>query len=1338
MQLLDKLIKALERGSNADKRSLWVHGAYGTGKTFAAFVVKHLLEDPLPDVREYFSHPLLKQYEKRFTSLREAGDYLVVYKSGSASVSSTLRLIAEVQRAIKSGLEMRGLQRGAPETLLESVLDKLENPASSFNWSKAFQNHREKFPEFASPDEVIERLKKGSPELLVLVADVLEKEGLILADNTEHTKQWIKHIIQSNQLRGVVFIWDEFTDFFSVNTALSDFQELAHLSSETPFYFILVTHRTPEQFKTIKPDDMRKIAERFVDVHLLLEPVTAYRLIGHALRVKQERREDWERLKNNLWSDVEHIVQPLLMDNQPDVFKDLTPIHPYSGWILTKIASQFSSSQRTLFRFLKGEEKNSVATFLAEYPKEAWRWLTPDKLWDYFFEEQPTEFAQTAQDIINHCRSRWDQIDNEIEGIVFKIVMLLTVLWRETSSLRPDDLNIKKMVWGCMKQQEVVELLNKLCEKGILNALPLGGDGLHEYVIPLIQFDKKKVKEIEEDFRREHPFESFAYYSPVRESGDLGRAVQEAFSPDELLANRQVRGVCLAKHLDRKQDSVIPALQAYQLGTVIVVPSCEEDIPLSETICRKLSGNHPNTAFLVIHKPFTERDYEQWVQNSVQSLYCNENNDSKNAQYYGNKAAALVKEWTLEAKSCQMTVCFQGTETRAVGNAGYMQSLREITDQIFPKSPEHISSLQTLYKLNQVNKVAAQIGLGAAAKTTKQYEELKARLEDFEACPESGSQVATILHEMCEAVASTAAPGGSLVLSEAWATLQQPPFGLYPSLIGAALFAFSLKKYSRNHYWWDGVNSLQLTQERLVDLVLHVVKNGQRASVYEIRSMSKDDETICSKVREIFGLPLAKTEFLDDARKAVRELLSSVGAPLWAVQYAPPPDHAGRDLLESALPQLDKFLLVGTSHDGGWTDDDSKKLAETLQEAATALKEFCGEGNYQKGIRGFLCECEPSLPSLLEQLGASYDDILGGLRRVMNEECWLWQREEVSAQIPSIIQECRFVYAIRYLCGARGFHTPQDAVAHVKDEWLTRSSTLPLFVYGALDGEVGGIFRQLDELWPNFSIHAHDLEMLVDRMVQHKEAIRQAVSGRAIEALKEWTRLHTGIDLGMEDARLLLDVVAANPRIDDPDLFRQKVATWYEELRSRKLCESLKDAWKTITGTDSPSDWSESRMTPVKWMVEGSEFRTTVDVAENPQKYALQEVEKALKWLQENEGILSELSDQAGSDSAFLRNVAFEFAEFVTDDKIQGLKGYIKEKLACPVHQWPDHVGAIKDLAMQWLTGNYQTDGFHKISTLIESWPAEKTRIVLKELVKDPSVGMRLLAMTAKEGGRSL
>ena len=282
--ILSGLTKALDRASPADKLSLWVHGAYGTGKTFACFVVKHLLEDPLEAIEEYFRR--YKQLEKewaKFKAIRERGEYLVVFRSSSAHINSTLKLLVELQQAVKAKLQQKGHAHVVGETFHEMVLDKLTNPKSAFNWKRAFENHRHEFMDFASAEDVVSKVKSGDVEMTEKIARILEKEGFVLVDSPAAVKTWLGQVIKQNRLQGIVFLWDEFTDFFVKNDQVSGLQELAQATSEMPFYLYLVTHKSLEQFQRIDAETRKKISERFHNIHFEMKPVTAYQLIAHAI-----------------------------------------------------------------------------------------------------------------------------------------------------------------------------------------------------------------------------------------------------------------------------------------------------------------------------------------------------------------------------------------------------------------------------------------------------------------------------------------------------------------------------------------------------------------------------------------------------------------------------------------------------------------------------------------------------------------------------------------------------------------------------------------------------------------------------------------------------------------------------------------------------------------------------------------------------------------------------------------------------------------------------------------------------------------------------------------------
>src|SRR5665647_3019166 len=52
--ILEDLIGSLEGDSNEKRKSIWMSGAYGTGKSFASFTLKHIIEDDINLVEKYF------------------------------------------------------------------------------------------------------------------------------------------------------------------------------------------------------------------------------------------------------------------------------------------------------------------------------------------------------------------------------------------------------------------------------------------------------------------------------------------------------------------------------------------------------------------------------------------------------------------------------------------------------------------------------------------------------------------------------------------------------------------------------------------------------------------------------------------------------------------------------------------------------------------------------------------------------------------------------------------------------------------------------------------------------------------------------------------------------------------------------------------------------------------------------------------------------------------------------------------------------------------------------------------------------------------------------------
>ena len=62
---IEKICDSLKFEDEDKRRSFWIHGAYGTGKSYAAIVLKHLFEDKVDSIRKFLSEENLKDDETR-------------------------------------------------------------------------------------------------------------------------------------------------------------------------------------------------------------------------------------------------------------------------------------------------------------------------------------------------------------------------------------------------------------------------------------------------------------------------------------------------------------------------------------------------------------------------------------------------------------------------------------------------------------------------------------------------------------------------------------------------------------------------------------------------------------------------------------------------------------------------------------------------------------------------------------------------------------------------------------------------------------------------------------------------------------------------------------------------------------------------------------------------------------------------------------------------------------------------------------------------------------------------------------------------------------------------
>jgi hypothetical protein len=1348
--ILVGLIKAFERGSSADKLSLWVHGAYGTGKTFAAFVLKHLLEDPLDEVEDYFSNQSeLRNLWPRFKSLRERGPYIVVYRSSSDHITSSLKLLVEIQQAVKETLKEKGYPELVGETLYDNVLSKLTHPESAFNWNKAFEKHRNEFLDFLSADEVIANLRiddlKDRVKLLQRVINILDKEGFVVADNPAVVKSWLKEVIDRNSIQGIFFIWDEFTDYFRNNDQVSSLNDVAQATGEISFYLFLVTHRSIDQFQRIDAETRRKIQERFHNFHFEMKPVTAYQLVGHAIHSLPSSQEDWLIRRESLWGRIKNLTISLLGDEaRAKDFEALVPLHPFSAFMLAKISSQFSSSQRTLFKFLKGDDEYSFASFLSDYPQNDWLWFTADGLWDYFFREDQSEFTEGLRDIIGYYNSRIELLEEDQQRRVFKALMLLMALWRQVGVeglLRPTINNLKLIFVDTPVFGNLKGIVKNFCERGFIHEVPFQFNN-EEFTIPLMTTDPRKLEEIRKGFLDTSPFETAVIFFAGR-VGELGSRLERRFASKNLPGSRQKLTVISAKDLRTKRERVLPPLLAFQFGIVLVVPQEEEQLGDLEKLIGELAKNSTRTAYVVIQTPFGMKRWEDYVNQYVLLKYCEEVRDTKNLAFHRTRAYEILDEWVRIVQQGKQRIYFGDNVTETTDMLGYEKELEQMVEIIFPYGPEKISKLNTLYRTSGWGRAGAEIGLGIGKNITAQYKNLVDDIEAFEKADGFSKKPEHPLSKMRQIVNNLFSKDQSTRLKDIWDRLQENPFGLMPSYIGTTLLGFILKEYAHGYYWSDGVNSFALNPDKLAELIEAVLKQKKGSDAYEIRKMAPEHEQLCTLLREVFELPPEKTGFPEEAKKEVRNYFTHLGYPIWALYCIPEEIEKTYILMRPALEKLDHWLSVPDEDISGSSQTFIKDLVTAFDDSGkhlrrAGIKKFTiNKEHFKLGMWYFSSEKQPELLAILDHLGLQLQGIMPLVRDMMNEEVWLWKAYQVESCLPELLSKFEFLDALNQLCGIKKLEA-REALQYFRTRWLSGRTKLPPCIHAETAEEgIGSILSQLCEL-ATYEVKEYKRCFELSKKVkENKEKIRNAVSNAEL-ALICWIQKHLQADITPQEAQEILAKLPDLSQQDSVNELERQIRIQIDAMGRRKLSRQVKEQWKTITKSDSPEAWSEEHRIPISWVQEGPTFDFLFSVVNRAEGKSEADLQSALELMEQHNGDLSILSDEELVTERFLKTAAGEYRALIQDPSdFNSFKNHLYQRLKGPVMNWPMKLGELREAVKEWIVTFYRGRAYQRVVQAIESMPEADAKGFLRKLAEDPFLGSLLLQKSSEISKRS-
>jgi hypothetical protein len=530
IDLLHATERMLARGMNNDKKGIWIEGAYGTGKSRVAWALKNLLDCSADAFNAYFDEyeALRNESDLRGKLLKHKQEKIITAdRYASGGIDGDRALIAAVYDSVAKALRDQGIAYKGENTLRGNVAAWLSDEAN-----KHFFNTLIGLPEFRglggfagrSVDDIISSLKNPDVKVEELMKDIFtlaDSRGITaLSTNMDELIKWLTDVIDHNNLKAIILIWDEFSSYFKKNrTSLDEFQKLAELSNLKPFYMIIVTHMSGSIFS--ETDQTGKIVrDRFCHKDIELPDSTAFELINHALKVKEAHKDNWNNLASDLNSRMPLSRKEVSkMAKVPDsVLMGMLPIHPLAALLLKNISSAFASNQRSMFNFIKNADAENLQAFqwfIDNHSPDNADILTIDYLWNFFYEKGTVDNGNGVgrsnldliiRVILDTFPKNAEKLHDEEKRVLKTVLMMQAISQKLGDGVElfwTTDKNINLAFEGTeLENGRAVNIAKKLVTDDILYAKPMG-NGIFHYAAVAVSGDSEQIDNIKKRMNRD-------------------------------------------------------------------------------------------------------------------------------------------------------------------------------------------------------------------------------------------------------------------------------------------------------------------------------------------------------------------------------------------------------------------------------------------------------------------------------------------------------------------------------------------------------------------------------------------------------------------------------------------------------------------------------------------------------------------------------------------------------------------------------------------------------------------------------------------------------------------
>lgn len=1363
VELLKKTEKMLGRAQNNDKKPIWIEGAYGTGKSRIAWTLGELLTCSANELTAYFNeYEELRREQDLCNKLlgHKQGDKIVVAtRYSSSEIDSMDALIMAVYDSVNAALEKAGLETLTGQSLRGGIIKWLE-PRHRQNYLTdllAQEPWRGKGScGNLTGEEVRRRLQEEGEhrDLLLNILAIARQEHInAISFDMEALCNWLTEIIAINQLKALVFIWDEFSDFFKKNmTNLGTFQELAHLSDSTPFYLLIVTHFS----RSILPENdqsARIVIDRFNKQLIELPDYTAFKLIGYALKVKEAHKEEWAELREDLNSRLEEArraVSHMIKGLDQEDFKRILPVHPFAALVLKNVATLFDSNQRSMFQFiaLESEDMHAFQWFTKTFTPEEKEFLSVDRLWDYFYKTGRGASGSLGRDNLDlQVRDILDAYpplgrkyagtnatgreEDTLDQRVLKTIIILQALSKKMPSIREfraTEETLRVAFNGLEGLENGVGLV--IADRLVQEKTLFIDNGV--YQVPMgLALDQSAIQDLESNVRNQ------------LKTKDLIKNFKawELLPPDVALEKRF--SLELTSHDSfRPQLNKLIAVEVggYRMKALMVFARNPwEAAQVRKDIAEALADPRASGILYIdaSDSQLPESQLDAWITARARALYFNRKDDSqqKNAEQLADN---LMQEWASDIRDKSFRLWSTQAPNGRICQTGEKlnESLKDAVRAKYPTCFDYTNGLsEALFNAPNIKIIKAGLEEGYDGRLTCQHRDIL--LNGVKGVPEYWkantqlwlSQLKTQL-ERLTGKAFASGGEGRIAIGDLVDFLIGK--GFMPTALSAYLTAFLLKEYASSTYRYsDGQTGDSMNSDKLAEMINGYYRklNGTDPRYHEqyIEVLTKEQRAFVDLAQNLFHVqPNASLETI------ARQIASKVrdfGYPLWCLEALT--ESVGlEEFIEKFGHLLNPAQITGATCGSLATDigrlfmenpDILQRLKmlfsrESLENAMQAWLESFNGGEFQK---------------IAQEIHAL--DPLGDVRRCFSADgTWLWDKQTGVQEISKVFEG----YQLTSESVHNGFLTSANSLESCYAGWQekVKQIRIPCETLMEKNPDLKPFLRCLKDIAQKGKIEQDKRQReFYEFISQQVDRIRDLFNNCRYffqSIYKE--ELHDLSELNKEELYNRLDMTSfQRDKAEYENLLHEKA----EELRGQLLRNRLHQLWREKTGTDSPSDWSTKQVTPLKAVLQLMEmgmgnYTQAVDActAIERSNTSEREIGQALSFWQQHDEIFSFLAQNDVADRALREKIIGHNFLCVLEDLLK-VRAVLKEKLGGDIHAWLDNPSlheTIRTLAYE----EFQQSGKEKIvNRKIDAMAPEEAKKYLKQLVqREFEVGIKILA----------